>query len=83
MRGQGWPCRFRGACSYFSKACFEYGHGSFTNKACELAMQSFEDGSNDKDQRQYPSLDYYGDMFSYTLVLSKGMLLFSLASMKY
>ena len=36
---------------------------SFTNKACELAMQSFEDGSNDKDQRQYPSLDYYGDMF--------------------
>ena len=40
---------------------------SFTNKACELAMQSFEEGSNDKDQRQYPSLDYYGDMFSYTL----------------
>ena len=40
---------------------------NFTNKACELAMQSFEEGSNDKDQRQYPSLDYYGDMFSYTL----------------
>ena len=40
---------------------------SFTHKACELAMQSFEEGSNDKDQRQYPSLDYYCVMFSYSL----------------